>query len=176
MPGRIAHAGLARKVVPAEEAAALIRPGATVGMSGFTGAGYPKHVPDALARRIADAHAKGDEFRIDLWTGASTAPELDGALAAADGIELRLPYQSDPVSREKINSGAMEYIDVHLSHVAQLVWAGLPRPPRPRAGRGQRHHRRRRAHPVVVGRQQQDLAGPGRRGDPRGQLVAEPRA
>src|SRR3954452_3590482 len=125
MPGRIAHAGLARKVVPAEEAAALIRPGATVGMSGFTGAGYPKHVPDALARRIADAHAKGDEFRIDLWTGASTAPELDGALAAADGIELRLPYQSDPVSREKINSGAMEYIDVHLSHVAQLVWEGF---------------------------------------------------
>src|SRR3954468_23913811 len=125
MDGRIQHAGLRSKVVPAEAAAALIPPGATVGMSGFTGAGYPKHVPDALARRIADAHAKGDEFRIDLWTGASTAPELDGALAAADGIELRLPYQSDPVSREKINSGAMEYIDVHLSHVAQMVWEGF---------------------------------------------------
>ena len=125
VPGRIAHPGLARKVVPAEAAAALIRPGATVGMSGFTGAGYPKAVPGALARRIAAAHAAGDPFRINVWTGASTAPELDGALAAADGVELRLPYQSDPVSREKINSGAMEYIDVHLSHVAQLAWEGF---------------------------------------------------
>src|SRR3954449_1744463 len=123
--GRIQHAGLARKVVPAEAAAALIRPGATVGMSGFTGAGYPKAVPGALASLIAEANAAGDRFRINVWTGASTAPELDGALAAADGIELRLPYQSDPISREKINSGHMDYIDVHLSHVAQLVWEGF---------------------------------------------------
>jgi succinyl-CoA:acetate CoA-transferase len=123
--GRIQHAGLRRKVVPAEEAAALIRPGATVGMSGFTGAGYPKEVPLALARQISEANAAGAAFRINVWTGASTAPELDGALAAADGIELRLPYQSDPVSREKINAGTMEYIDVHLSHVAQMVWEGF---------------------------------------------------
>lgn len=60
-----------------------------------------------------------------MWTGASTAPELDGALAAADGIELRLPYQSDPVSRARINAGTMEYIDVHLSHVAQMAWEGF---------------------------------------------------
>ncbi len=123
--GRIQHAGLRRKVVPAEAAAAMIQPGATVGMSGFTGAGYPKEVPLALARRISEANAGGANFRINVWTGASTAPELDGALAAADGIELRLPYQSDPVSREKINAGTMEYIDVHLSHVAQMVWEGF---------------------------------------------------
>jgi succinyl-CoA:acetate CoA-transferase len=123
--GRTPHTELARKVMPAEAAAALIEPGATVGMSGFTGAGYPKAVPGALASRIADARAAGDPFRISVWTGASTAPELDGALAAADGIELRLPYQSDPVCREKINSGRMDYIDVHLSHVAQLVWQGF---------------------------------------------------
>src|SRR3954462_3740259 len=123
--GRIQNAGLARKVVPAEAAAALIRPGATVGMSGFTGAGYPKAVPGALASLIAESNAAGDRFRINVWTGASTAPELDGALAAADGIELRLPYQSDPISREKINTGQMDYIDVHLSHVAQLAWQGF---------------------------------------------------
>src|SRR3954452_14135418 len=123
--GRIHHPALARKVVPADAAAAMIGPGATVGMSGFTGAGYPKEVPLALAHRIREANASGARFRVNVWTGASTAPELDGALAAADGIELRLPYQSDPVSRNKINSGAMEYIDVHLSHVAQLVWEGF---------------------------------------------------
>jgi succinyl-CoA:acetate CoA-transferase len=127
MPGqlRIRNAALAAKVASPDDAAALIRPGDTVGMSGFTGAGYPKAVPQALARRIAAAHEAGDPFRINVWTGASTAPELDGALAAADGIELRLPYQSDPVSREKINRGQMEYIDVHLSHVAQLAWQGF---------------------------------------------------
>jgi succinyl-CoA:acetate CoA-transferase len=123
--GRIHHPGLARRVVDADAAAAHIRHGDTVGMSGFTGAGYPKVVPQALARRISDAHAAGHPFRVNVWTGASTAPELDGALAAADGVELRLPYQSDPVSREKINAGLMEYIDVHLSHVAQMAWMGF---------------------------------------------------
>jgi succinyl-CoA:acetate CoA-transferase len=123
--GRIRFPALARKVVPAEVAAALIGPGQTVGMSGFTGAGYPKAVPQALARQIAAAHEAGRDFRVSVWTGASTAPELDGALAAADGIELRLPYQSDPISREKINTGQMEYLDVHLSHVAQMVWEGF---------------------------------------------------
>src|SRR3954467_5493428 len=123
--GRIHHSALARKVVPADAAAAMIEPGATVGMSGFTGAGYPKEVPLALARRITEANTSGAHFKVNVWTGASTAPELDGALAAADGIELRLPYQSDPVSRQKINSGQMEYIDVHLSHVAQMAWMGF---------------------------------------------------
>jgi succinyl-CoA:acetate CoA-transferase len=50
--GRIHHPGLARKVMPADAAAAMIDPGATVGMSGFTGAGYPKEVPLAPAQRI----------------------------------------------------------------------------------------------------------------------------
>ena len=35
-----------------------------------------------------------------------------------------MPYQSDPVSRAKINAGRMDYLDVHLSHVAQMVWQG----------------------------------------------------
>ena len=36
-----------------------------------------------------------------------------------------MPYQSDPVSRAKINAGRMDYLDVHLSHVAQMVWQGF---------------------------------------------------
>ncbi|MDN5790105.1 MAG: acetyl-CoA hydrolase/transferase family protein [Micrococcales bacterium] len=125
MSERIAHLGLRRKIMTADEAAALIEPGDNVGMSGFTGAGYPKAVPQALAARIHAFRTDGHDFRIGVWTGASTAPELDGALAEADGIELRLPYQSDPVSRAKINAGRMDYIDVHLSHVAQMAWEGF---------------------------------------------------
>jgi succinyl-CoA:acetate CoA-transferase len=122
---RIQHPDFARKVVPAEEAAALVLPGDTLGMSGFTGAGHPKALPPALAARITDAHAAGQPFQVDVWTGASTAPEVDGVLAAADGIGVRLPYQSDPVTREAINRGEIDYLDVHLSHVAQLAWEGF---------------------------------------------------
>jgi succinyl-CoA:acetate CoA-transferase len=125
MTERVKSRKLASRVMAVEEAAAVIPSGANVGMSGFTGAGYPKAVPTALAARMAQARADGDPFTVNVWTGASTAPELDGVLAAADGIELRLPYQSDPVTREKINSGQMEYVDVHLSHVAQMVWEGF---------------------------------------------------
>lgn len=122
---RIGCARLAEKVTSAQEAAALIPEGANVGMSGFTGAGYPKAVPGALADRIAEAKAAGNPYRVSLWTGASTAPELDGVLSEADGVQLRLPYQSDPVTRAKINNDEMDYIDIHLSHVAQRVWQGF---------------------------------------------------
>src|SRR5665811_29366 len=122
---RIHNPAAAAKVVTADQAAALIAPRANVGMSGFTGAGYPKAVPQALARRVISATEAGDPFRIGVWTGASTAPELDGALAAVDGIDLRMPYQSDPITRAKINAGLLDYLDVHLSHVAQMVWEGF---------------------------------------------------
>jgi len=122
---RIQCAALRGKIMSAEEAATLIPSGVNVGMSGFTGAGYPKAVPSALAKRIMDANLYGKKFKIGVWTGASTAPDLDGALAMVDGVELRLPYQSDPTCRKRINAGEMEYIDIHLSHVAQFVWSGF---------------------------------------------------
>ncbi|HEV7908353.1 MAG TPA: acetyl-CoA hydrolase/transferase family protein [Pseudonocardiaceae bacterium] len=122
---RIRCPQLARKVMSAEDAAEVIAPGATVGMSGFTGAGYPKTVPGALAKRITDANSCGRPMRVSVWTGASTAPELDGVLAEVDGIEQRLPYQSDPATRAKINAGGMDYLDLHLSQVAQMVWQGF---------------------------------------------------
>ena len=51
MGDRIRHKGLKSTVMSAEAAAALIPNGSVVGMSGFTGAGYPKAVPTAIARR-----------------------------------------------------------------------------------------------------------------------------
>src|SRR4029077_14046535 len=120
----IRHRGLADKVMSAEEAAALIEPGSNVGMSGFTGAGYPKAVPTALARRITEASARGERFKVGVWTGASSGRELDGALASVDGIDLRMPYQSDPVSRAKINAGRMDYLDVHLWQARRLWCKG----------------------------------------------------
>lgn len=125
MSDRIQHAGLRQRTMSASEAAALIQPGMTVAMSGFTGAGYPKAVPQALAQRMEQALAGDKPFRVKVLTGASTAPELDGVLAKAKGMELRLPYQSDPALRERINAGELNYIDMHLSHVAQHTWFGF---------------------------------------------------
>jgi succinyl-CoA:acetate CoA-transferase len=123
---RIGHIGLRARVMDAQAAAALIPVGAHVGMSGFTGAGHPKAVPQALAARLAALHAAGQtQARISLWTGASTAPELDGALALADGIDLRLPYQADPDTRRLINEGRILYTDIHLSHVPQMARYGF---------------------------------------------------
>ena len=122
---RIAHPKLKSRIMSAEDAAGLISDGMTVGMSGFTGSGYPKSVPMALAARIEAEHAAGNPFRVKVWTGASTGPELDGALAKADGIEFRLPYNSDPIAREKINAGEMNYFDMHLSQVAPMAWQGF---------------------------------------------------
>ncbi|NLC60665.1 MAG: acetyl-CoA hydrolase/transferase family protein [Gammaproteobacteria bacterium] len=125
MSDRILHPLFRDRVVSAEAAAERIAPGMTVAMSGFTGAGYPKAVPQALAQRVEQANAAGERFRIKVLTGASTAPELDGALAKVEGMELRLPYQSDPNVRERINAGTLDYIDIHLSHVAQHTWFGF---------------------------------------------------
>jgi succinyl-CoA:acetate CoA-transferase len=125
MASRIENAEFRKKVTTAEEAAKLIKPGMNVGFSGFTGAGYPKEVPVALAAQIKEAHERGEEFMIGMWTGASTAPELDGALAEVDGVSFRTPYQSDPIMRNKINAGISEYSDIHLSHLAPMVWEGF---------------------------------------------------
>ncbi len=122
---RIACASLRSRIMPADAAAALIEPGSTLGLSGFTGSGYPKAVPLALAARMEAQRAAGNPLRVRVWTGASTGPELDGALARADGIEFRLPYNSDPIAREKINRGTMEYFDMHLSQVAPMAWQGF---------------------------------------------------
>jgi len=122
---RVMHPAFAHRVMSGEEAAALIQPGAQIGMSGFTGSGYPKAVPLALARRITDAHLRGQHFKVNIFTGASTGPELDGALAMVGGMQMRLPYQSDPITRKLINAGEMQYTDLHLSHVAQFVEYGF---------------------------------------------------
>ncbi len=100
---RVLNPKLTQKIMSAEEAAALIRSGDQVGMSGFTGSGYPKAVPVELARRIAEANLHGEKFQVSVFTGASTGPELDGALAMAGGIHLRLPINQT----RKQESGSM---------------------------------------------------------------------
>jgi acetyl-CoA hydrolase/succinyl-CoA:acetate CoA-transferase len=114
-----------QKRMTAEEVAALIQNGEVISTSGFTPAGYPKAIPVALAARAEAFHAEGKEFKVSLYTGASVGDELDGSLARAKALKLRLPYQSNNEIRAGINSGEIEFIDFHLSHVAQYLRYGF---------------------------------------------------
>ena len=125
MSDRIANSHLRSLVMSAEEAAEHINDGDTVGMSGFTGAAYPKALPTAIAEKAKAFHGRGDDFKINVLTGASTAPDADGVMAEADAINYRMPYQSDPVMRKKVNSAEMKYQDIHLSHSGLQVEQGF---------------------------------------------------
>ena len=113
------------KVISAEEAALHIHDDDNVGFGGFTAAGTPKVVPQAIARRAEEEHAAGRPFRIGVFTGASTSDRLDGALSRAKAIKFRTPYQSCPDSRAAINAGEITYCDVHLSELAQMLRYGF---------------------------------------------------
>ena len=112
-------------VLSADEAAAMIFDGATIGFSGFTPAGAAKAVPRALAARARGLHAKGEKFKVRVLTGASTGASLDEALAQAEAISWRAPYASSDTLRKQMNTGKTEFVDMHLSHVQQTVLAGF---------------------------------------------------
>lgn len=112
-------------VLTAEEAAALIANGNTIGFGGFTAAGSPKAIPRALARRAESEHAAGRPFKLRVLTGASTGKSLDGELALADAISFRAPYQGNATLRKKINAGEVHFVDMHLSMLQQQVRYGF---------------------------------------------------
>jgi len=109
----------------AEEAAAMIPHGASVGFSGFTPAGAAKAVPTAIAKRAIKLHEAGEPYQIRVLTGASTGSALDEALAQANAVSWRAPYQSSKTLRDKINNQEVEFLDLHLSHVPQMLEFGF---------------------------------------------------
>ncbi len=109
----------------AAEAAELIQDGQTVAFSGFTPAGAAKEIPKAIGARAKKIHAEGKPFQIGVMTGASTGKSLDGALAEAEAVKFRTPYQSDPTLRKSINEGRAQFFDMHLSMAPQNIRYGF---------------------------------------------------
>jgi succinate CoA transferase len=109
----------------AQEAAALLKDGQTVGFSGFTPAGAAKAVPRAIAEHAKAEHEAGRPFQIGVITGASTGESLDGALAEAEAVAWRTPYQSNATLRKAINAGKTRFFDMHLSLLQQWVRYGF---------------------------------------------------
>lgn len=113
----------------AAEAAALVNNGDICGMGGFTPAGAPKDVPTAIAKKAEAEHAAGREFKIGMYTGASTGDSCDGALARAHAIRFRTPYQGNKDLRTELNAQGAHYFDMHLSELAQdLRYGFMPKP------------------------------------------------
>jgi propionyl-CoA:succinyl-CoA transferase len=107
-----------------EEAASHIFDGATIGFSGFTPAGAAKAVPRALAAQAKREHEAGRPASYRVLTGASTGT-LDDELAEVNAVAWRAPYQSSRKLRARINAQEARFVDMHLSHVPQMVEYGF---------------------------------------------------
>ena len=122
---RIRMESLRSKICSADDAAALIKDGMVVGISGFTKFGDARAVPLALVRRAQN----GDKVRITLMTGASLGSNIDEDLGDLGVIAKRIPYQGSAKLRTHINSGEALYIDQHLSHTGEYIRSGhMPKP------------------------------------------------
>lgn len=109
-------------VLAAEEAAAMVGHGQTIGLGGFTTAGTPKALVAALAARAGEERAAGRPFDLRV-IGVATGPEIEtnlGKFAA-----FRTPYQSDAGTRARINAGQCRFTDLHLSNVTQWLRYGF---------------------------------------------------
>lgn len=116
---------MALKFISAEEAASLVKDNDNVGFSGFTHAGCPKVVPVAIAKLAEEEHAKGNSFKIGVFTGASTGDSIDGSLTRAKAIKFRTPYQTNKDMRVALNNGEFDFFDLHLSQLAQEIRYGF---------------------------------------------------
>ena len=115
-------------VLTAQDAAAMIKHGQTVGFSAFTPAGSAKAIPRAIAERAKTEHAAGRSYQIRVLTGASTGESLDGALASANAISFRAPWQNDKTLRALINSRQVPYLDMHGAMHVRLRNRAHPHP------------------------------------------------
>ncbi|MEG0874681.1 MAG: succinate CoA transferase [Clostridiales bacterium] len=126
MDGRILCDSLKDRICSAKEAALIIKNGMTIAVSGFTLSSYPKAVPLALADLVEKS---GEDFKVNLYSGASTGIELDGAWSKNNMIAHRFPYQTNVDARKAINEGRIDYADIHLGiFPQQMTYGFVPKP------------------------------------------------
>ena len=111
-------------IFTAAEAASLVQDGDTIGLSGFTPAGVPKSIPAEIAKKAEAEHAGGRNFKINIFTGASTGQSCDGMLANAQAIKFRAPYTTNKDFRSHVNKNEISYSDLNLSNMATQIRQG----------------------------------------------------
>lgn len=115
---RVRNANLLRKVKTAEELIPMFRDGQWLGWSGFTGVGYPKMIPTALADHVEKNNLQG-KMRFNLFVGASSGAETEDRWARLNMIDRRSPHQVGKNIQDGINSGRIRFADKHLSMFPQ---------------------------------------------------------
>ncbi|CAB52573.1 Acetyl-CoA hydrolase [Schizosaccharomyces pombe] len=124
LSSRIRNAEFAKKIVT--DPAKLVpyfKNGDYVGWSGFTGVGYPKMIPNALARHVEENNLQG-KLRFKLFVGASGGADTECKWAELNMIERRCPHQVGKPISKGINSGRIQFFDKHLSMFPQDLLYG----------------------------------------------------
>jgi acetyl-CoA hydrolase len=70
-------------------------------------------------------HQAGEKFQVKVLSGASTGAACDDELAKAEAVSWRAPYITSAPMRGLANTGRLDFVDMHLSHVAQSVAQGF---------------------------------------------------
>ncbi|THU99836.1 hypothetical protein K435DRAFT_837547 [Dendrothele bispora CBS 962.96] len=132
---RVRRPGYFSKLAQPQDIAPLFKNGDYIGWSGFTGVGYPKQLPTAIADHLESNNLQANpetKKKFNLFVGASVGPEVEDRWAALDMIARRYPHQVGKEVSKGINSGRIEFADKHLSMFPQDLTYGyysLQKPP-----------------------------------------------
>ncbi|GAD94241.1 acetyl-coA hydrolase Ach1, putative [Paecilomyces variotii No. 5] len=114
LKSRVQRASYLNKLAKAEDLVSLFPNGTYIGWSGFTGVGYPKKVPTALADHVEKNNLQG-QLKYNLFVGASSGAETENRWAKLNMIERRSPHQVGKEIAKGINNGNIKFFDKHLS-------------------------------------------------------------
>ncbi|KAJ5404196.1 hypothetical protein N7509_004067 [Penicillium cosmopolitanum] len=114
LKSRVRRPSYLNKLAKAEDLIDLFPHGSYIGWSGFTGVGYPKMVPTALADHVEKNNLQG-QLKYNLFVGASSGAETENRWARLNMIERRSPHQVGKEIAKGINNGQIKFFDKHLS-------------------------------------------------------------
>ncbi|KAL0095633.1 acetyl-CoA hydrolase [Phycomyces blakesleeanus] len=130
LKSRVRRPQLLQKVMRAEDTLGFFKSGQYMGWSGFTGVGYPKLIPLALADHVEKNNLQG-KMKFNLFVGASTGAETEDRWAELDMIDRRYPHQVGKHIKQGINEGRIRFADKHLSMFPQDLVYGFYTKDRP---------------------------------------------
>ena len=106
----------ARYRATAEDASVLVADRMHVAMSGYSAAGYPKAVVEALRERKLG----GDPFCISLTTGANV-PWVDERLGSVGLLTRRAPMVAHKALGTLVNRGEVHYVEQQMNRMPRLL-------------------------------------------------------
>ncbi|KAK1222830.1 acetyl-CoA hydrolase [Marasmius sp. AFHP31] len=145
---RVRRPGYLKKLAHPSDLAPLFKNDDYVGIgwSGFTGVGYPKGTPTAIADHIESNNLQANpdtKKKFNLFVGASVGPEVEDRWARLDmcvttfkivlrvlmrfhRIARRYPHQVGKDISKGINAGRINFADKHLSSTSRHGIMALP--------------------------------------------------